>query len=111
MWRGVSLIDVLPTIAGRVQQPYLNSTLGRDLLSPEKKHNFAFITNTAGKIGVVTDDYFFTKNLNFPDEQMAPVKYEEPSYTKAQRDSIQKNLSELTTAFYESARYLLMNNK
>src|SRR5690606_19879879 len=67
-WRKevVSLIDVLPTIAGRVQQPYLNSTLGRDLLSPEKKHNFAFITNTAGKIGVVTDDYFFTKNLNFP---------------------------------------------
>ncbi len=33
-WRKetVSQIDILPTVAGMVQQPYLNSTLGRDLL-------------------------------------------------------------------------------
>lgn len=107
----VSQIDVLPTVAGMIQQTYVNTTLGRDLLSPEKKNNFAFITNTSGRIGMVTDDFYFSKNLNFPDEQLVPVRYRDRSYTKAQRDSIQQRLSEFTTAYFETARYLLMNNK
>jgi phosphoglycerol transferase MdoB-like AlkP superfamily enzyme len=107
----VSQIDILPTIAGMVQQPYINTTLGRNLLDPFKKNNFAFITNTAGRIGIVTDDFYFTKNLNFPDEQLVPVKYNSLSYTRAQRDSVQQRLSEFTSAFFETARYMLMNNK
>jgi len=107
----VSQIDVLPTIAGMIQQPYVNTTLGRDLLDPGKKKNLAFITNTAGKIGLVTDDFYFIKNLNFPDEQMVPVRYSQAVYTRAQRDSIQHQLSELTTAFFETARFMLMNNQ
>jgi phosphoglycerol transferase MdoB-like AlkP superfamily enzyme len=107
----VSQIDVLPTIAGMVQQPYINTTLGRDLLDPVKKNNFAFITNTAGKIGMVTDDFYFIKNLNFPDEQLVPVKYTERQYTQAQRDSVQQKLSDFTSAFFETARYMIMNNK
>ncbi|MET0634447.1 MAG: sulfatase-like hydrolase/transferase [Chitinophagaceae bacterium] len=107
----VSQVDVLPTIAGMIQQPYVNTTIGRDLLDPAKKHNLAFITNTAGKIGLVTDDFYFIKNLNFPDEQMVPVRYSQISYTKAQRDSIQQRLSELTSAYFETARYMLMNNQ
>jgi len=112
-WRSevVSQIDVLPTIAGRIQQPYTNTTLGRDLLDPGKKNNFAFITNTAGKIGMVTDEFYFMKNLNFPDEQLVPIKYSEVTYTARQRDSIQKRLSEITTAFFETSKYLIMNNK
>ncbi|MBL7741052.1 MAG: LTA synthase family protein [Chitinophagaceae bacterium] len=107
----VSQVDVLPTIAGMVQHPYVNTTLGRDLLDPEKKNNFAFITNTAGRIGMVTDDFYFTKNLNFPDEQLVPVRNNGLSYTKAQKDSVQQRLSEFTSAFFETARYMLMNNK
>jgi len=107
----VSQIDVLPTIAGMVQQPYVNTTLGRDLLDPIKKHNFAFVTNAAGKIGMVTDDFYYISNLNFPDEQMVPVRYSGRSYSKPERDSIQKGLSNFTSAYYETARYLLMNNK
>jgi arylsulfatase A-like enzyme len=107
----VSQIDVLPTIAGMIQQPYVNTTLGRDLLDPGKKNNFAFITNTAGQIGIVTDDFYFTKNLNFPAEQLVPIRYSGISYTRSQRDSIQRKMSELSTAFFETARYLLMNNK
>ena len=107
----VSQIDVLPTIAGMVQQPYINTTLGRDLLDPLKKNNFAFITNTAGKIGMVTDDFYLIKNLNFPDEQIVPVKYSNKVYTATQRDSIQQRLSQFTSAYFETARYMIMNNK
>lgn len=107
----VSQIDVLPTIASLVQQPYVNTTLGRNVLDSTRKHQFAFITNTAGKIGIVTDEFYFIKSLDFPDEQLVPVKYNSIAYTKAQRDSIQQQLSTYTTALFETARYMLMNNK
>lgn len=107
----VSQIDVLPTIAGMLQQPYVNTTLGRDLLHPDKKYNFAFITNTAGKIGMVTDDFYYIRHLDFPDDELVPVRYSAEAYSKLQQDSIRKRLSEFTTAFFETARYMIMNNK
>ncbi|RYY61107.1 MAG: alkaline phosphatase family protein [Chitinophagaceae bacterium] len=107
----VSQVDVLPTIAGMIQQPYVNTTMGRDLLDPAKKQNLAFITNTAGKIGLVTDDFYFIKNLNFPDEQMVPVRYGQIPFTARQTDSIKQELSQLTSAYFETARYMLMNNQ
>jgi phosphoglycerol transferase MdoB-like AlkP superfamily enzyme len=108
----VSQIDVLPTIAGMVQQPYVNTTLGRDLLQPTKQNNYAFIIyHDEGKIGVVTDSYYFTKNLNFPEEHLYPVAGEVLPYTSAQQDSIKKKLTGVTTAIYETGRWMLMNNK
>lgn len=107
----VSLIDVLPTIAGMLHQSYVNTTLGRDLLDPVKKNNFAFITNTAGGIGMVTDDFYFTRNINFPDEKLSPMHNGATRYSKQQQDSIKKKLSEFTNAFYETAKYMIMNNK
>jgi phosphoglycerol transferase MdoB-like AlkP superfamily enzyme len=107
----VSQIDVLPTIAGMVQKPYVNTTLGRDLLDPAKKHHYAFITNTAGKIGMVTDDFYFIRNLNFPDSKIVPVRDSSSRFNKAQRDSIHRKLDAFTTAFFETARYMLMNNQ
>ena len=107
----VSQIDVLPTIAGMLQQPYINTTLGRDLLDPAKKNNYAFITNTAGKIGMVTDDFYYIKNLNFPEEKMDAVRDSAYRYNRMQRDSIRNRLSEFTSAFFETARYMLMNNQ
>ncbi|MBK5269776.1 MAG: sulfatase-like hydrolase/transferase, partial [Bacteroidia bacterium] len=107
----VSQIDILPTIAGMLHQSYSNTTLGRDLLDPEKKNNYAFVTNTAGKIGMVTDNFYFIKNLNFPDDELKSMKYLDTSYTKSQKDSIQQKLSVFTSAFFETAKYMLMNNK
>ncbi|MBS1621148.1 MAG: LTA synthase family protein [Bacteroidetes bacterium] len=107
----VSQIDILPTIAGMLHQPYVNTTLGRDLLDPDKKNNYAFITNAAGRVGIITDDFYFSTNLNFPDDQLVPVKKHELHYSTQQLDSIRKKLSVFTLAFYETAKYLIMNNK
>jgi phosphoglycerol transferase MdoB-like AlkP superfamily enzyme len=107
----VSQIDILPTIAGMLHQPYINTTLGRDLLDPAKRNNYAFITNTAGGIGMVTDDFYFSRNINFPDEQLNPVRSQALMYNKQQQDSIKKELSNFTNAFFETAKYLIMNNK
>ena len=106
----VSQIDVLPTIAGLLHQSYVNTTLGRDLLDPYKKNNFAFITNTTGGIGMLTDDFYFTNNMEFSNEQLSPMR-DGISLTPKQEDSVKKKLSLFTNAFFETAKYLIMNNK
>ena len=108
----VSQIDVLPTIAGMVQQPYVNTTLGRDLLSQSKTNNYAFIIyHDEGRIGIVTDTYYYTKNMNFAEESLYPVTGEVLPYTNAQQDSIKRKLTGVTTAIFETGKWMLMNNK
>lgn len=108
----VSQIDVLPTIAGMLQQPYTNSTLGRDVLDSTKKENVAFIIYHApGWIGVVNDDYFYRKNIRIKKEELVSVKHNYLDLTPQQQDSVKKHLSGLTSAFYETARWMLLNNK
>ncbi len=107
----VSQIDVLPTIAGLLPQPYTNTTLGRDLLDENKKTNAAFIIYHApGWIGVVTDDYFYRRNIRISKEELVPVKNNLPALTQEQEAALKKKLSELTLAMYETARWMLVNN-
>lgn len=106
----VSQIDVLPTIAGMLHQSYVNTTLGRDLLDPAKKNNYAFITNTADAIGIVTDDFYFTMNINSKEEQINPLHSGALLYNSRQKDSIRIRLSTFSSAYYETAKYMLMNN-
>jgi len=115
----VSSIDVLPTIAGFLHQPYTNTTLGRNLLQKDNQNNFAFITNNQGRIGVITDDFYFTMNINLSgnekeyssNEQIFPVKEDGFSFTLSQQDSINRKMSTITTSLYETAKWMLMNNK
>ncbi len=106
----VSQIDVLPTIAGMLQLPYINSTLGRDLLDPDKKNNFAFITNTADGIGMVTDHFYYTRNINSGEEQVGPITTEAVTFSAQQKDSVRRKAADFTIAFFETARYLIINN-
>ena len=108
----VSQIDVLPTIAGLLLQPYRNSTLGRDLLDSSKKHNAAFIIYHApGWIGVVNDHFFYRKNIRMQKEELVPVQHYMAPLTVSQQDSVKKSMSQLTSAMYETARWMLLNNK
>ena len=106
-----SQIDVLPTIAGMIQQPYVNTTLGRDLLDTCQKNNYAFIVNQDGTIGMVTDNYYFTKNVNFPEEQIFPLSGNTLNLNWREAKIIKEKMSQVTTAYYETARWMLMNNK
>jgi phosphoglycerol transferase MdoB-like AlkP superfamily enzyme len=106
----VSQIDVLPTIASLTGHTYTNTTLGRDVISNKEGNHFAFIIHhDEGRIGMVTDQYYFTKNLNFSKEELH--FFSTPSYTPVQQDSIKAKMSTVTTAFYETAKWMLLNNK
>ena len=108
----VSQIDVLPTLASIVSQPYLNKTLGRNLLNSKGKEDAAFIIHhDEGKIGIVNNDYYYTKNLWINKEVLFPIREGLPPLNKAAEDSVKRHLSELTSAIYETAKWMLLNNK
>jgi phosphoglycerol transferase MdoB-like AlkP superfamily enzyme len=106
----VSQIDVLPTIAGLINQPYTNTTLGRDVIH-NTGNSYAFtIMHDEGKIGIITNEYFFTKNLDFNKEEVYPLN-DKVTYSPHQVDSIKRRMSDVTSAFYETARWMLVHNK
>lgn len=107
----VSQIDVLPTLAGMFHQPYVNTTLGRDVLKKGAGPTAAFIIHhDEGKIGVVTNDYYYIRNLHYPKEELVPV-VNGIEHTQMYKDSVRKSLSQLTIAMYETGRYMLLHNK
>jgi phosphoglycerol transferase MdoB-like AlkP superfamily enzyme len=108
----VSQIDVLPTLSGMIHAPYTNSTLGRDVINQKNILNAAFIIHhDEGNIGVVTDDYYFIKNININQQELVPVKDGLPPLTAQQTDSIKNKLSQLTSAIFETSKWMLVNNR
>ncbi len=89
----VSQVDVLATAAGLCRIPYTNTTLGRDILSPEFLNNPAlhasFIYNPdKQRIGVVKDSVFYSYGLEQRvGEQAASLLHNNKvNLTPAQRD-------------------------
>ncbi|HEX6334228.1 MAG TPA: sulfatase-like hydrolase/transferase [Flavisolibacter sp.] len=107
----VSQIDVLPTVAGIAGRAYTNTTLGRDLLKKDGGRNYAFtILHDEGQIGMITDSFYFTSNLNFKKEEL---HFFDPlaNYPPHVKDSLIRRMSSVTTAFYETAKWMLVHNK
>lgn len=108
----VSQIDVLPTLAGMIHQPYTNTSLGRDVINQQQLQHAAFIIHhDEGNIGVVTDDYYYIKNVNIQHEELVPVKDNLPALSPQQSDSVKQKLSALTSAIFETSKWMLVNNK
>jgi phosphoglycerol transferase MdoB-like AlkP superfamily enzyme len=108
----VSQIDVLPTIAGLVHQRYTNTTLGRNLLEPSKRNSGAFIIyHDEEKIGWITDSTYYIKSLRFDDELIVPLRSNKASWDKEKEASLKHASSVMAAAFYETAKWMLVNNK
>ncbi|NNV55641.1 LTA synthase family protein [Limnovirga soli] len=111
-----SQIDLLPTVAGICKIPYRNSTLGRDLLDTARitsgavNNNAVFILDPNNKrIGVIKGNYYFSYGAgnSSPAQIMSVVDNNKVVLT----DSLSKEYKAITDAFYETARYQLLNNK
>ena len=110
-----SQVDILPTIAGLCNVSYYNTTLGKDLLKRHlsidaEKHNAAFIFNPDFKrIGIVYDNIYYTFGLDKGAQEhfSSVINNKEIKPT----DSMKTYYHSLTDAFYQTARYMLFNNK
>ncbi len=109
----VSQIDLLPTAAGLVKISYRNTTLGRDLLDSASQSNraFSFLYDPdQGYIDLLKGSWLYRMNLNTHKEDMYSVVSNEPVNPSTIPDSLHL-MQDLTKAFYETARYMLLNNK
>ncbi len=113
-----SQIDILPTIASLAKIPYTTRSMGRNLFytvpdsASYKTEKFAFIIDHDVKtIGLVSNRYYYLKNFKTGKTDFVSVKDNDPVPVNTETDSIKNYLQQLTDAYYETARYLLLNNK
>jgi phosphoglycerol transferase MdoB-like AlkP superfamily enzyme len=110
-----SQTDILPTLAGIAAISYRNTTLGRDLLLQLQKDsgrsNIAFITNPDNKeIGVINGSWYYTCNQQGNREKMVWADFTTPENATG-KDSLLRLNRQYAFGFFETARYMLLNNK
>lgn len=109
----VSQLDLLPTVAAIVRQPYTNTTLGRNLTdSINLKNSFAFIADPNFRTkAVVNNEFYFSENLNTGKKAFVSVTNDLPVQKNAYTDSARQSMEKLTNAWHTISRHLLLNNK
>ena len=106
-----SQVDVLPTIAGICNINYTNTTLGKDLLKVARDgtDNTAFIIDIdARKIGVISNNLYYNYRVTGAGDNLASIENNTPVLLT---DTLKKKYRFMTDAYYQTARYLLLNNK
>lgn len=105
--------DIMPSIASLLKVPFRNNSMGQSLFdSSITKPASAFtIDHELSTIGMVTDQYYYLKNTKTGKVDFVSVTGNEPVPANRQTDSIRHQLGILTDAYYETAKYLLFNNK
>ena len=109
-----SMVDILPTLAGIVNIPYRNTTMGRDLLRQQQldggASNAAFIIDRhANLIGVVRQPLFGRHRLDGTKPELVWADFNAPP--PAAKSAPPEDYQTLANAFYETSRYLLLKNK
>ena len=109
-----SMVDILPTVAGLVNIPYRNNALGRDLLAQQRRDggrdNAAFIIDRHDHwVGVVKQQHFARHRLDETHPELVWADFNSP--TPATMTAPPEDYQKLANAFYETSRYLLLNNK
>ncbi|MEO6868717.1 MAG: hypothetical protein ABI168_03675, partial [Ginsengibacter sp.] len=110
-----SQVDLLPSVTALAAIPYTNTTMGINLFDTTHANthfkNIAFLFEPNLKqTGMVTDKYVFTHNVNGGQEDFRSTIDNQP-VDGLQGIEDKKLLKQLTEAYYQTAKYLLYNNK
>ena len=113
-----SQIDILPSAAGLTGQAYKNNTMGRNLFdsifasdTTQLRQCAFFIDHDTRQIGIISNDYYYTTGLVSGKEQFVSVKNNNPVGHTPQEMRIKEKSKQLAHGYFETARYLLFNNK
>ena len=110
-----SEVDVLPTVASLTSRSYLNTTLGRNLLSiDQNKNRYSFVVVSHGpvsEIGILDSSFYFIMNNDGSSKRLHILDNETP------RINVLKNYPEksesmerLCRGLYETSRYISYHN-
>lgn len=108
-----SMVDILPTVAGLANISYRNTTLGRDLVRQQQldggASNAAFIIDRpANLIGLVKQSFFGRHRLDGSRPELVWADFN--TKPAANQSPPSEDYVTLAKAFYETSRYLLLNN-
>lgn len=108
-----SQVDILPSIAGLIKMPYRNAAMGRNLFDTANPTTpQAFIIDHDDKtIGLLTNQYCYRQKMATGLHELVSLTNNDPIPVNPQTDSIARQLRRLTEAYYETAKWMLVNNK
>lgn len=106
-----SQVDILPSIASLAGIAYKNNSLGRNLFAPLKQNNAFIIDHDVKTIGMISNSHYYLKNYKTGKEEIVSMTDNATVLAGKMNDSIKNKLQQLTDAYYETAKYLLLNNK
>lgn len=114
--RTCSQIDLIPSVSALAGISYTNTTMGRNLFDTVQNNvrfkNLAFLFDPEVKqIGMVTDKYSYVHDLSSGKIDFRSSKDNVPLPQTPEIIADAKALRDLSQAYYETARYLLLNNK
>ena len=110
-----SQIDVLPTLAGIMGRPFLNTTLGRNLFdSGFDSQRYAFILSqrkAVPEIGLLGEKFYLVMDSDGTNKRLSLYHSETPQINLMHRfpEETQK-MERLCKGLYETSRYILHHN-
>lgn len=99
-------IDVTATIMGLLKIPYINNTLGIDLINNKREYAYFSADN---KIGVVNDEFYLIIHNNGK-EQMFNYKKQSTENIIESHKNIADSMKIYTYSMLQTMQYLLKNN-
>ena len=112
-----SQTDILPTVASILKVPYRNTTLGRNLFDTTRDKSILFYENAflfdpeERKIGMMTNEYYYSRSLLTNREIFVSSKHNDSIPLTPHTGNVKSFISRLTDAYYETAKYMILNNK
>jgi phosphoglycerol transferase MdoB-like AlkP superfamily enzyme len=111
-----SELDVLPTLAGLANTPYLNTTLGRDLLDPSLDDTrYAFTISEQDELpqlGLISQKFVYQMNADGSKRGLHLYDSETPREdVTEQYPETARKMELMIDAYYETARYMPYFNK
>lgn len=106
-----SSVDLIPTLLGLSGMSYLNTSLGRDILSDRPQETNLAYVNDGQKSGVLTDDFFLSIHPNGA-TYLYPYRSSDPDRDLSSRyPETAQQLKQLCLAVYECSKYLMYHNE
>ena len=111
----VSLVDVIPTMAGWLGIDYVNSTMGRDINGPVPEGERVVYTQTSGKrapvIGAITKNYMLRMQHDGSEAKLHDLHAEDPAAdVSAQFPEKAAALKDLAKGIYETTKFQFYHN-
>ena len=108
-----SQLDIFPTVAYLSKRNFTNTTLGVNLFDTLiSKKRYSFIADPdMHTVGVVSDSFYCGRNLTTNEISFASVLNNEQIINNKETEITKNKLLAITDAFYNTAKYLLLNNK